>query len=362
MKDHSVAVVIVTLLLLPLQHAGAAEPNPNLCSAQQPFECLDGVSSSVTALDTLRVSAPSLRERKDDDPRRSAGIPARVAASEGVAGLLAGEAGGWGIWAGLGRADFAGSVVVAPYSAKLDTLRFGVDRLLRGRYVLGAAVVTDRLKTTTRFNGGGQDADSTTLIPYFTMMVTDSISVDLNAGAGRSKTTQRRIDPASVPGTPNILSASFDGERRFWSATVNGLRDVGDWTLGARGGYLYSRERQDAYTETGGPSARTVRTRNLKLGQAFAGADAAYRFTHQVEVYGSGIFRRDTSRNDGSDAGGLPSAVGSTQPGDRTEFEWALGMRFFATRGATLAAEYVKTTGRDRFEHEAYNLLARFDF
>lgn len=339
-------------------------PDPNLCSALSPRDCLNGVSSAVTSFAALRVGAvgpedPREREKK----KRQAGIERiHVAAADKVAGLIAPDVGGWGLWAGYGRASFEGRVPVAPYDAKLHSLKLGLDRQLGGgRYVLGAALVVDRLDTTTRFNGGGQDVDATTVVPYLTILVGDAVSIDFNAGYGRSSASQNRIDPLSVPGSPSILRADYDGNRRFGSVTVNGIRGVGNWTFGGRAGYLYTREDQDAYTETGGPSARTVLERNLRLGQVYVGADAGYRFANNLEVYGVGIFRRDVQRNDGSDAGGLPNAVGSTQPADRSEWEWALGMRFFATRAATLGAEWVRTTGRDQFRHHAVNVLLRFE-
>ena len=345
----------------PAVHAA----DPDLCSPQRPAECLNGVSSSVTALDTLRISTRKPPEGKDEEERRKRAAlgPIHVAAGQGASGLLSEDAAaGWGIWAGYGRAKFEGSVAVAPYTAKLHSARVGVDKTLGDRLILGAAVIFDRLDTDTRFNGGGQDADTTTVAPYLVVRFSDVVSLDLNAGYGRVDADQRRIDPASVPGAPNILTASFDGRRKFWSATLNALKPIGDWVVGGRVGYLHSREDQDGYTETGGPSARTVRDRNLKLAQIFAGLDAAYRFHDSFEVYGAGIFRRDSSRDDGGTAGGLPSAVGSTQPSDRTESEWTLGLRFFGGRALTLGAEWVKTTGRDRFKHDAVNLLARYDF
>lgn len=343
--------------------AAVQAADPDLCSALEPSACLNGVSSSVTGFAALRVGSLVADDRREAEKKKKQAGLARfhVAAADGVSGLLAQDTGGWGVWMGYSRASFEGKVAVAPYDARLNSLRVGADRLLASRYVLGAALVFDRLDTTTRFNGGGQDTDATMLAPYFSVLITDAVSLDFNAGYGRTSASQNRIDPTSVPGAPNILTARYDGTRYFGSITGNHFRSYGNWTVGSRAGYLYSRENQDAYTETGGPSARTVLKRNLKLGQVFLGADAGYRLAGNFEVYGAGIFRRDVQRDDGSAAGGLPNAVGSTQPDDRSEWEWALGMRFFATRGTTLGAEFVKTTGRDRFGHHALNLLLRID-
>ncbi|MBI2315546.1 MAG: hypothetical protein HYU75_00505 [Betaproteobacteria bacterium] len=58
----------------------------------------------------------------------------------------------------------------------------------------------------------------------------------------------------------------------------------------------------------------------------------------------------------------MPAALVSSGPGDRTQWDWTLGLRFFGSRGWTLAAEWSRTTGRELFFHRAVNLLARFDF
>lgn len=54
--------------------------------------------------------------------------------------------------------------------------------------------------------------------------------------------------------------------------------------------------------------------------------------------------------------------AGATQPDDKDEWEWTLGLRFFAKRNITLSAEYLRTEGRDQFDNEVWNLLARFEF
>jgi len=360
---HTLAIAILCALSVTADAQSFPPPglNPYLCSPQNPGACLNGVSSSVTALDALRVTLPGTQDRQDEDQRkkkRAAFGRLDIAANDGISGLLAGDGSGLAIWAGYGHAQFEGSVPVAPYDAKTNTYRLGLDKRIGQNFVLGVAVLADRLKTHTIFNGGGQDADTNTLAPYLSYMFSDSVSFDVNGGYGWLSASQRRIDPA----TGGTLSSTFDGHRYFWSATLNLFRPIGDWNVGGRLGFIDSRDRQDAYTEVGGPSARNVRERNLKLSQLFGGVDVSYRFAGNAEVYGSSIYRYDTSRKDGSDAGGLPNAVGSTQPNDRSEFEWTLGMRIYPSRSVTLGAEFVKTTNRDQFSHHAFNLLARFDF
>jgi hypothetical protein len=345
--------------------AGHAQSDPERCNAQTPSFCLNGVSNAVTALDSLRVSAVSPKQSPDEEldrkKKQAAGSRIVVAASDKVSGL-GGTSNPWAIWASYGRSEFESSVAIAPYSADLDTLRIGVDRLFDGRFLLGVAALIDRLDTKTKYNGGGQDVDGYAVVPYFTWLISERFSLDLSAGLGKSDATQNRIDPASVPGSPSILSANYDSDRSFYSATFNGLHPVGDWTFGGRFGYVYAREEQDGFQETGGPSARNVASRTVYLGQLFAGADAAYRFAGGFEGHFAAVYRKDSTRDDGRAGGGLPAAVGATQPEDRNEWDWTIGLRWYGARGLTLAAEYLRTEGRDQFENKVINLLARFEF
>jgi hypothetical protein len=365
MRAPLAAALAAALCAGPLAARAQTSADPSRCNTQTPQFCLNGVSNAVTALDSLRVSAVSPQqtpeEERDRRRKQAAGAPIVIAASEKVLGL-GGTDGPWAVWASYGKSKFSSSVQIAPYDGDLDTLRIGVDRLFAGRFSLGVAALVDRLDTTTQYNGGGQDVDGYAVVPYFTWLINDRFSLDLNAGLGKSEATQNRIDPAGTPGSSAILSANYDSDRSFWSATFNGLHPVGDWTFGGRFGYLYAREKQDGYQETGGPSARNVASRTVYVGQLFAGADAAYRFSGNFEAHVAAVYRYDSTRDDGRSGGGLPSAVGATQPDDRSEWDWTVGLRWYGARGVTLAAEYLRTEGRDQFENKAVNLLARFEF
>ena len=360
-----------TTLLAGLLLAGAALPaaaqssDPKRCSAAEPSFCLNGVSNAVTGLDSLRVALPSGQGQRaaEEERNRDKNAQSRrivVAAAEKVAGLGAPDP--WALWVGYARSKYDSSVQVAPYDADLDSYRIGIDRFFGGKYLLGLAVLYEKLDTDTQYNGGGQDVDGTTVAPYFSWLINERYSLDLNAGYGWFDASQKRIDPTGTPGSPPILRSSYDARRRFASATLNYLRTRDNWTFGGRLGYLYSVEEQDGYTETGGPSARRVNSRTLRLGQLYVGPDAAYFFGNGLEAYGALLYRYDVTRNDGRDGGGLPSAVGATQPDDKDEWDWSLGLRYYAKRNVTLGVEYLQTEGRDKFDNQVWSLLARFEF
>jgi len=357
--------LLAALLAAAVSLPALAQSDPSRCSTQEPSFCLNGVSNAVTGLDSLRVALPSGQGQRAEEEERRRDKQAQtrrivVAASEKVSGLGAPDP--WAVWIGYSRSDYDSSVQVAPYDADLDSYRIGVDRFFAGKYLLGLALLYEQLDTRTIYNGGGQDVDGTTLAPYFSWLINEHFSLDVNAGYAWLDASQNRIDPTGTPGSPPILTSSYDARRKFAAATLNGFLPRGNWTFGARLGYLYSEEKQDGYTETGGPSARTVNGRTLRLGQLYVGPDAAYFFGHGLEAYGALLYRYDVSRNDGREGGGLPSAVGATQPDDKDEWEWSVGLRFFAKRNITLSAEYLRTEGRDQFDNKVWNVLARFEF
>jgi len=347
-------------LAAPLAHASS----PVQCSPDNPSLCLNGVSGTVTSLDAMRVrtAQPESRDNESDKRSRQASLrPLRIAA-DGAVSSVGLQASGWGVWGALGRARFEGTVPVVPYDADLDTLTLGIDRLLAGRFLLGGALIHERLDTRTRYNFGGQDGTGNTLTLYGSYLVSDAISIDLTVGKGRISTDQTRLDPASAVGVPLILRSNYDSDRSLWSLTFNASRQFGALGLGARLGYLDARERQDGYLELGGPSARTVTDRTVALGQAFAGLDASYGISRSFQLHGAMLYRRDTSRNDGRNGGGLPNAIGAVQPTDRDEMEWVLGLRFYGGRGLRLNLEYLNTSGRDQFKNESLTFTGRFDF
>jgi len=370
MYTRLLIALLVSTTMLPLAARAQVTPNPERCSIETRDFCLNGVSNAVTAFDSLRVSSVSSRGLQDNEDEKEGKRGKRKRAGDGTILIAASEKvplfGGadepWAVWASVGRSRFASSVTVAPYTAELETMRVGVDRLFAGRYVLGVAMLSEHVTTRTKYNGGGQTVDGTVMVPYLSVLLGNTFSLDLNAGFGRGKANQDRVDPSLAAPVGTILRANYRADREFLSATLNAFLPRGNWTFGGRVGYLHSKEDQTGFQETGGPSARNVQGREVKLGQVFAGLDAAYRFANNWEPNASLVYRRDVSRNDGRAGGGLPGAVGATQPDDRTEWEWSAGLRFFGERGMTLGAEFLKTRGRESFKNESFNLTARFEF
>jgi len=325
------------------------EPDAARCSAAEFEFCLNGVSASVTSLDSLRVTGERVSARRSEATEED-----RAAARGRTTGLAAGEGfGAWSVWASYSRSSFESDVRVAPFDADLDSALIGADTLLGERLVVGLAAGYEATDADTQFNAGGQDTDGFTVAPYVAWLINDTFSVDLSAGYSTLSTDSDRVDPANGA----RLTADFDSERGFVTANLNGTWLAGRFVIGARVGMLHSGEIQDGYTEAGGPSVRTVRKRHVDLTQGYVGGDVAYALG-AWEPYVTAVYRNDFASDDGSGAGGLPNAVGSTQPDDDDEFQLGLGVRYFGKR-VTGSFEWLTTEGREDFEDDTFTLTLR---
>lgn len=354
-----ISALAAALLLGALPLSAAAQTiDPRRCSLDDRDACLDGVGSGVTSLDNLRLSGERISGSARGRDEEAAGAQARLGAP-GRRGMSAGEgyAAGWNLWASYAHSDSESDVRVAPYEATAHNLLFGADRLLGERWILGLALGYERTDTDTIFNGGTQDRDGYTVAPYAAFLINDVFSLDVSAGYTHLETDQTRIDPDAASPLPFITS-DFAAERGFVTSNLNATWLVGDWVIGAVAGFVHAAEIQDSYREQGGSSRRAVRSRRVELTQGYLGADLAYSLG-AWEPYAVAMYRNDFSRQDGSGAGGLPAAVGSTQPDDDDELNLGLGVRYFGRGGLSGSLEWITTRGRSHFDDDTISLTLR---
>ncbi len=333
-------------------------PQSTQCTPQTPSNCLNGVSASVTSLDSMRVTGEGRSTRRggagaesDDEGQ------ARLRPFHNITGQSAGDGlEGFGLWAGYSRSDFESTLRVAPFDANLDNVLVGMDTMPSDRLLLGVSLGYESVDVATSFNGGGQDVDGFSIAPYAAYLFNDFISADLTIGYAHLETDQNRVDPANGA----TLTSDFGADRVFAAANLNGFYALGNVVFGGRIGYLFTAESQDSYRERGGPSVRSVRTRHIDLGQGYIGLDIAYSLG-DFEPYALGIYRNDFGRDDGSGAGGLPSAVGSTTPDDDDEAQLGLGLRYFGPSGLSGRFEWTTTQGRSLFDDDTFSFMLRMD-
>ncbi len=354
--------VLLALAATYCAHAPATESfNGSLdtesCSREFPQNCLNGVSTAVTSSGGLRVTGSRVSERSREVIEEEQGTRTVMRGAPG-SGLAAGDTlgGGWGVWGNYTRAAFDSKVTVAPYDATLDAFTVGVDRLFAERWVAGLLLGYEDGRSRTFFNGGGQDSEGVLVAPYLAVLISDVFSADVSGGYTAVSYDQTRIDP--VDGS--TLVGDLDADRWFVAGNLNAVVTSGDWVLGARAGLLYIDEEQDAYSESGGPSARTLGKRNADLTQALIGFDAGYQLG-DFQPYAFLTYRNDLGQDDGRSAGGLPAATGPTQADDDDEVETGFGLRYYGAQGLSGSFEWLATVGREDFDNQTLMLTLRLD-
>ena len=350
-------LLLIAFMIIPFQ-ANAT----NECNSQNPDNCLDGVGPAVTNPDSVRttvfnVSKQTNSQSSDDDQDLS------FIGSSTLTGLAAGDGYvGLGYWASFNYSDFDADIPInslvqpiASYDADQKTVFIGVDTLLMDALVVGLTLGYENTDIDTAYNGGNNETDGYTIAPYAAYLINDIFSADVVIGYSNLGTDTDRIDNVSG----GTILGDFDAERWFVATNLNATVSYEQWLLGGRIGYLYVTEDQDSYFETGPNTARSIGRRHIDLAQVVVGFDVAYSF-NKFEPYATFTYLNDLGRDNGTGAGGLPGAVGATQPDDDDEIQAGLGIRYFGNNYSG-TAEWTNVIGRDTFDGNNFLLTLRFD-
>jgi hypothetical protein len=340
------------------------EKDPSLCSAESWNWCQDGVGGAITSLDSLRVTKTGV-DRSGATNEERAQRQSRAIFPGLVSGMSAGadSIAGWTIWGSGSVNRYESEITAAPYEADTYNYLLGADRFFGDQFMAGFTLGYEDTDTETRYNGGDQNRNGLLLALYGAYLIDDVFSLDGTAGYQVMDTAETRIDPgtpirvgtAATPGA--TIGGSYDSVRTFATVNFNAVKAFGKWVLGGRIGALHVVERQDAYAETGGAGARTIRRRHLDLTQAYASVDLGYS-AGAFEPYALLGYRNDLSRDDGKSAGGLPAGVSVTS-GDDDDWQAGIGVRYFGSNGVSGSFEWLTTFGRDKFDEGSIALTVR---
>ena len=103
------------------------------CNRQTPQNCLDGVGSGVTSLDSLRINLDVNPSGSDD----SENVEGQISLDNRLRSRAAGDGfSGWSVWGGYTYSDFE-SVTRAPYEATLHGFVIGADTLFTDQLLFG---------------------------------------------------------------------------------------------------------------------------------------------------------------------------------------------------------------------------------
>lgn len=356
------------VMTAPATLATEGELEERICNREDFAGCLNGVSSSVTNGAGLRMSGSALDDVARERAGKSVEQNTQAARRGEQTGLNAGDGMGgsvFGLWGNYSYndfdSDFAFQGTSLAYDADAHNVLGGFDRLFGERVLLGVAFGYQWLETDTRFNGGGQDSDGFTVAPYAAVLLSDIFSIDVSGGYSSLEYDQSRISPADGTG----IEANFDSDRWFVATNLNAFLPVDRFIFGAKIGYLYTEEDQDAYLETGSTASanagllRTVASRNIDLEQLVVGGEIAYDAGNNFEPFFIVEYRNDLSRSNGNGAGGLPGNFTAVQAGDDDEVQLSAGFRYYTNWGVTTSFEYQRVEGRKDFDSNLYMLTLR---
>lgn len=230
----------------------------------------------------------------------------------------------------------------------------GADTLIGSQFVIGVALGYETTDITTEYNGGDNESDGYSITPYAAYLFNDIFSIDVSAGYSSLDYDTDRIDNTNG----NTIRGDFDSDRWFVASNLNAIINHGNWYFAGRIGYLYTEEDQDDYTETGGPTARSIGDRNIDLTQFVVGFDVSYNLG-MFEPYAIITYLNDVNRDEGADAGGLPGGVESTV-NDDDEVQSGIGLRIY-DNGVSGVLEWTKVIGRDSFDSDTFMFTLRAD-
>ncbi len=354
---NGIQVLLAFVLLTPMVQAAQE------CNQSNFSNCLNGVGPAVTNPDSIRISSSQLSMQTN---RQTSSQEESLSwfGDQQISGRSAGDAfGGWSLWGSYSRASYDADLPInsavqpiASYDADQDSFLFGADRFLGDKLLYGLALGFESTDIDTDYNGGNNETDGFTVAPYIAYLINDIFSIDFMIGYSDLEYETDRIDNVSG----GTITGKFDSTRWFTAANLNAVYTYNQWVFGGRLGFIYTDEEQDPYSENGPNTARTIGERNVDLKQLVAGLYTAYNIG-SLEPFISAYYFNDLSRDDGENAGGLPSNIGSTQPDDDDEFQVGLGVRYFYRDTVSGSLEYNKVLSRDKFDADVFLITLRLD-
>ena len=175
------------------------------------------------------------------------------------------------LWANFGYTSLKNDFSSTAYDGHLVNGMVGIDTSPIDPLTVGIAFGYENLDLDTTFNRGTQEWNGYTVSPYAVYRFLRNYSIDATIAYSWLDTDVTRI------GTTGAASGNYDSDRWIGAVNLNGNWEIDRWRLGASIGYLYVRQDDDAYVETG-PGAGAVPGLRTRIGQGRAGARLGYDF------------------------------------------------------------------------------------
>jgi hypothetical protein len=250
------------------------------------------------------------------------------------------------VWVSYNKTDFENTFSRTRFEGTSDLTMLGYDVGFAEDHVLGFALGNEKTEIDTFFNGGGVETEGVTAMLYYGWLFADNWSLDAGFGRTELDTEQFRVLPEFLSGT--TVTSETSAERSFSALNLNGFWTLGDFSLGARLGYLSTKNERDGYTESDG----TVLEREvLEFKQTHIGADIAYGIRSQP--YLGVTLMKDSS----SDRLVFPS--GEQPSNDEDSLQLAAGWRYYG-ENTSVTLEWNRREGKDQYLEDALWFTLRY--
>ncbi len=263
-----------------------------------------------------------------------------------------------GMWVSGTYTDYKNDFALTAFDGDTMLGLVGIDIAPTDNVLLGVALGYENSDINTLFNSGTQESDGYTVAPYFGIILNDYFSIDGSFGYSDIKTDQFRLIQVIAPGANAVLTSSPSSERYFATLNLNAITYVGNWVLGARGGALYAKNKQEAFTEISSiplvvPAPVPETETKLKLW--YLGGDIAYG-VGLFEPFASFMYEKDFDSTE------IIFPSGPQPSNDDDSYLVGAGLRYFGTDRLSATLEWDRRLGRDNFDEDRFSLVIRGDF
>jgi hypothetical protein len=200
--------------------------------------------------------------------------------SKGSLGISSGDHMGFGVgvWAQGAYSKTKESNADTAYDGDVTTFMGGIDKSFsNGKLVFGLSVGHEDTELTTTFNAGTLKAKGNMIAPYISARITDAISLNLTGGRTKLSNDTTRTDTTGA-----TVTGEFDSTRTFGAIKFDVDHIKGNLRLNGNLGGTWSREKQDAFTES---DTVEVAASSSTMGQAVLGGRIGYNIKDVITPF-----------------------------------------------------------------------------
>ncbi len=289
--------------------------------------------------------SPQVLVDQGADPERAALLADNPLGTGMAAG---GGDGRLGVWVSGGWSQIEDDLASTAYDGDIYNMLVGGDYQFNDRFLGGVALGYESSDVDTKFNTGNIESDGFTIAPYAGYVLNRYLTVDVSGGFTFADYDMSRNPAAGAP-----VTGSTEGDRWFIGGNLNGYYAVNRFTLGGRVGYLYTKESQDAFTESNGTA---IANNDISIGQFRLGGTVGYQLG-KVEPYVTGTYVYDAQQEK------ITVSPGQAAPAnDRSGMDVGGGIRFSLSDRVTGGVEGTTHVGRDNFDSTSLTGNLRIKF